>query len=246
MTVDLTGTFTDQYGDVLTFSAISGTEATATVGVTGTMLTITEVAVGTSTISVTATDNSGFTATDEFLLTIEANNAPTGSLDDRTEDEGFGAFTVDLSAEFSDADEDALTYTAESATETVATVEVTGVTLTVTEVGIGSTLITVTANDGLATVSASFTLTVDDVLGIDELAAGLSVYPVPATREITITHEVMNLTEVRVIGIDGREVKSGELTNNTLDVSDLKGGIYMLELIDSDTGQVVRTRIIKQ
>ena len=246
LTVDLAGTFADQYGDVLTLSAASGTDATATVSVTGTMLTITEVATGTSTIAVTATDNAGFTVTDEFLLTVEANNAPSGDLDDRTEDEGFGSFTIDLSGEFTDVDGDALSYTAESATEAVATVNVSGNTLTVTEVGIGTTIITVSADDGLATASASFTLTVDDVLGLDELAAGLSIYPIPATSEITIDHDMMNITEVRVISIDGRLIRIEKLTDNSLDVSDLKGGTYILELVDMGTGDSMKTKIIKQ
>ena len=69
--VDVSPFFTDANGDVLTFSgAASSDTAVATVALSGSTLTITAVAVGTSDISVTATDPDGLSATGSLDLTV--------------------------------------------------------------------------------------------------------------------------------------------------------------------------------
>ncbi|MEQ8548072.1 MAG: gliding motility-associated C-terminal domain-containing protein, partial [Cyclobacteriaceae bacterium] len=166
-TVDLSTVFADADSDVLTYTASSSTEGVATVALSGTTLTYTEVAVGITTITVTANDGKGGSVSDDFTVTINAapvNNAPTvaNAIADKSEDEGFTSNTVDLTTVFADADSDVLTYTASSITEGVATVAVSGTTLTYTEVSVGTTTITVTANDGKGgTVSDEFTLTIN-------------------------------------------------------------------------------------
>ena len=63
--------FMDPDGDVLTFSnEASSDTAVATVALSGSTLTITAVAAGTSTISVTATDPGGLSATGSVMLTV--------------------------------------------------------------------------------------------------------------------------------------------------------------------------------
>jgi len=76
---------------------------------------------------------------------------------------GFDAVVVDLTDVFTDADDDALTYSAVSGTEATATVGVVSADLTITEAAAGTSLITVTADDGSdGTVDATFTVTVNE------------------------------------------------------------------------------------
>ena len=94
------------------------------------------------------------------------NNAPTvaNALANVTMDEGFGTDMIDVSAVFADADGDALTYSAASSDEGVATVSISGNMLSVTEAGIGTTTITITANDGNGgTVTNAFDYTINMV-----------------------------------------------------------------------------------
>ena len=67
---------------------------------------------------------------------------------------------IDVSSNFTDSDGDPLTYTASSSAVAQATVSVTGAIVSVTGVAAGSPTITVTANDGVATVNQTFTATV--------------------------------------------------------------------------------------
>ena len=57
--VDVAANFSDANGDELTYTAVSGTPATATVAMNGSELLITSVADGTSEFVVTATDADG-------------------------------------------------------------------------------------------------------------------------------------------------------------------------------------------
>lgn len=79
LNIDVSTTFVDSDGDVLSFSATSANESVATVAVSGATVTITEVGTGSSTITVTADDGNGSTISDEFIFTI--NESPLG-LDD--------------------------------------------------------------------------------------------------------------------------------------------------------------------
>jgi len=72
-TVSLAGVFTDPDGDGMTYSATSSNTGIVTVGVSGTTLTITEVANGSSTITVTANDGS-LDGSDAFLVTVSNVN----------------------------------------------------------------------------------------------------------------------------------------------------------------------------
>lgn len=69
--VDISNVFTSPSGENLTLTATSSNTGIATVSVSGTTLTVTEVASGNTTIRVTATDPGNATAFDEFELTIE-------------------------------------------------------------------------------------------------------------------------------------------------------------------------------
>ena len=70
--VDLTQVFQDSNGDALLLSTVSANEEVATVSLSGNLLTLTEVALGSAEITVTANDQFGGKVSDSFMVLIEA------------------------------------------------------------------------------------------------------------------------------------------------------------------------------
>ncbi len=163
VTVDVSANFSDPDGDDLTYTATSSDTTVATVATDSAMVTITAVGAGEATVTVTATDPGELSATQEFGVTVtEANEPPVaeGTIDDVTLVAGSEA-TVDVSANFSDPDDDELTYAATSSDDAVATVATEGAVVTVTGVAPGSATVTVTASDaGMLSASLDFGVTV--------------------------------------------------------------------------------------
>ncbi len=116
---------------------------------------------GTATVTVTATDPGGLSATQSFSVTVP-NRAPEAV-------DSIGAVETHIgqiaplvaSAHFSDPDGDLLSYTAESSDTGVVTATVSGDTVVVVAVTKGSATVTVTASDpGGLTARQSFAATV--------------------------------------------------------------------------------------
>ncbi len=163
--VSLSSVFTDADGDSLTITAASSDEAVATVSVAPnySTLTVSAQARGTATITVTAADGNGGTVSDTFTVTVKAAPAVALALADVSGLEVGSTQDVSLSGAFSDADGDALTITAASSDEAIATVSVAsdGSRLTAARVAEGTATITVTAQDADGNrVSDNFTVSV--------------------------------------------------------------------------------------
>ena len=76
-TVDASGYFSDPDGDALTYSAASSNSNVARASVSGSMVTITAVARGSATVTITARDPGGFSAVQTFSVTVRrAGGAP--------------------------------------------------------------------------------------------------------------------------------------------------------------------------
>ena len=149
VTVDVSGAFSDPDGEALSYRATSDASSVAGVSVSGSNVTVTGEAPGAATITVTATDPGGLSATQTFEVTVNrANQAPTvsGSTPAQTVAVGETA-AVDVSAYFTDADGDALSYAASSSNPSVAVVSTSGATVMITAVAKGSVTVTVTATD---------------------------------------------------------------------------------------------------
>ena len=82
-TVDVANKFSDT-GDTLTYTVESNNTATATVAVSGSTITITPVAIGTADITITATDTAGQTATQAFMVSVNAQGTNPTDLCSRT------------------------------------------------------------------------------------------------------------------------------------------------------------------
>jgi len=165
VSVNVAGTFTDPDGNTLSFSAASSDDAVATASVSGSNVTINGVAAGTATVTVTASDPGGLSATQSISVTVEAvNQAPVGEgiIDDQGMVVG-DEVTVDVTDNFSDPDDDELTYAATSSDTAVATVATEGAMVTITAVAAGSATVTVTATDpGELSASQEFGVTVEE------------------------------------------------------------------------------------
>ncbi|MDE2983336.1 MAG: Ig-like domain-containing protein, partial [Gemmatimonadota bacterium] len=139
--------FADPDGDTLTYTAVSSDTTRATAAVSGSMVTVTGMAVGSTTVTVTARDPGGLDVAQSFSVTVP-NQAPVavGTINDRAVEAG-RSFEVDMEDHFSDPDGDALDHAATSSDPTRATAEVSGSVVTVTGVAGGSATILVTALD---------------------------------------------------------------------------------------------------
>ena len=156
--IDFMGTFMDPDAeDELTYTVVSSVPGVVTASIADgnvPTLTLTEVANGSSVITVTARDENGLEATDMFTVMVSVNSVPTvvalSAIPNQLLNTGFETKSIDLSDTFTDPDTDELMYTVESSIPGVVTAAIAdgAPTLTLTEVGPGSSEITVTANDG--------------------------------------------------------------------------------------------------
>ena len=164
--IDVANNFNDPDGDSLTYSTSSDNSGVVTASVSGSQVTITPVGTGSATITVTASDGE-LTATQTISVTATAapvaNRAPItvgGGTLSWTMTLGISHSPLDISGVFSDPDNDALTYSATSNNNRVATVNMSGSLVTITPVGTGSATITVTASDGELTATQIISVTV--------------------------------------------------------------------------------------
>ena len=154
-TVDVSEGFS---GTGLEFSAVSSSEAMATVSVDGAMLSIAGVDVGSVTVTVTATNTEGSASQDLAVMVEDQPPAAAAALADVTVMVG-DSMTVDLSGAFTGT---RLVYSAASSSD-AASVSVDGATLTVTGVTAGSDTVTVTATNSAASADQPLMVTVRDV-----------------------------------------------------------------------------------
>ncbi len=211
--------FSDPDDDELTFSATISDTTVATISVTGETVVVDGLAPGSATVTATATDPGGLSATQEFTVTVEAaNRAPevVDTIPSQTVQSG-GSTTVDVSANFSDPDGDELTFAASSSDTTVATVSVSGATVAVEGVAPGSATVTVTAMDpSELSVEASFAVTVTapaptvaDTIPTHDMIVDsmvpLDVAPYFAGGDLTYTVTVSDET-IAVASVDGSTV----------------------------------------
>ena len=125
--------------------------------------------VGEHTVTITASDSSGETASQSFQLVIDpANRAPTlTQIEDQTTDEG-SLFNLDVSSNFEDLDGDALTFSAtlengDSLPDWLSFNSETGVfNGTPRNDDVGAIEVVVTASDGSETISSTFAIDVEN------------------------------------------------------------------------------------
>ena len=156
-TVDVSAYFTDPDGESLSFTVASSNAAVADVSAAGDSVMVTAMAKGLVTVTVTARDPQGEAAQQRFQVTVP-NRAPepVGTIPSRTLSVGETA-AVDVAAHFTDADGDALSYSASSSNGGVVAVSASGTVVTLRAVAPGDATVTIQASDP-GGLSASSTL----------------------------------------------------------------------------------------
>ncbi|WP_019585383.1 Ig-like domain-containing protein [Deinococcus apachensis] len=147
--VDLAAIFTDADGDALTLTAVSSDPGAVSIRQNGSVLTVDAPLAGSATVTLTAADGQGGTATAKFKVTVSAPNTPPtiAPLTDVKFELGRGGAVV-LASAFADADGDALTITATSDNPGAVSTSVSGGVVSAQAVGRGAATVTVKADDG--------------------------------------------------------------------------------------------------
>lgn len=99
--------------------------------------------------------------------------------------------------------------------------------------------------DGINAVYGDLNPTAEVLSINDATASNFSVYPNPVNDLLTIDAGNVENTSVSVFNILGAKVlEQNELVNNTLNVSSLTSGIYLLNIVQANKTQIIR--IVKQ
>lgn len=164
-TVELGPYFSDPDGDPLTYAAVSERPGVVTAAIDRSRLVLLGVSAGISTVTVTATDPGGLSATQAARVTVEARNrAPRTQNAIPASRLAVGdTMRLDVAPYFLDPDGDDLSYAAASSDEDVASVTIAGSAVGVVGVAGGTVVLTVTATDpGNLTATQTAAVTVDD------------------------------------------------------------------------------------
>jgi hypothetical protein len=197
--IDFSNTFVDGNNEALTFAVGSNLQV-VTGNISGTNLTLTEVGTGTSIVSLRAQDGNNNVAYEDFNFRI--NDVPTvvTPLEDVVVSHGFQSITIEASTVFVDTDEmDEVTLSVSSSNTNVAIATLANGVIGLTEGAVGTTTITLTANDGIGGIaSETFTLTVNKAIAtltaansiatFDGSAKTVSISTVPANLPVTIVY----------------------------------------------------------
>ncbi len=160
-TSSVTACFNDPNGDMLSYTVASSNPSVATATVAGAAVTVSGVAPGSATVTLTARDPGGLQGQQSFAVTVPNRSPqPSGTPPNVTVRVGAAAM-VDAAQYFTDPDGEALTYTASSSDGEVAGVSIAGSSVTVTAQAKGSATVTITARDpGGLSATQSFRFTV--------------------------------------------------------------------------------------
>ena len=159
--VDVAAYFMDPDGEDLEYRATSSDTNVADVAVSGSVVTVTGVAVGSVTVTVAAQDSAGLSAEQSFGVTVP-NRPPQaiGSIAD-AEVQVDSLVAVDVAEYFSEPDGQELEYSAASSDTTRVTVSVSAGEVTVAGVAAGGATVIVTATDpGGLSAQQTFSVTV--------------------------------------------------------------------------------------
>ena len=160
VSIDAYHYFSDPEDDALSYSASSSDTAIATASISGSWVSVSPLAKGTATITVTATDLGGLSADQTFSVLTDHPPTTVGTIPSQEVMET-KTLALNVSGYFSDPEGDALTYTANSSDTATADVTVLNDTVDLQGKAEGTATITVTVTDTSgSTATQTFSLTV--------------------------------------------------------------------------------------
>ena len=167
ITFDVSTYFRDPDGDPLAFEALSSDAAVSTASASGSSVTVRAVAQGKASLTITARNPGGLTATQTADVEVAGKPAEpvaVGTIPDGNIQVG-EAFTLDVSHYFDHPGGDPLTYTASASDDAIVFVDIQDSELEVKGVGFGTATVTVVATDQIGqTASHDFDVTVADAV----------------------------------------------------------------------------------
>ncbi|RAJ06550.1 subtilisin family serine protease [Chitinophaga skermanii] len=242
--------FTDPDGDAITYSfeAAQPTNAKVFVDANGNASIIPQ-AVGNIKVPFTATDVYGASTVDTLTLNIKANTPPAASNMPSVVVEIGSQRVLNIANYFTDADNDALTYTVSTDNPAIGTATITGADVNVAGITVGNTLVTVTANDGNGGITKNTFLL--NVLGnkgnvVDDLHIKVAPNPIRANANITMQLGTAKKVRIDVVSMNGKlqgvlfegTVQAGYQTIQ-INAANLTAGNYLLRFnIDGKVGEV--------
>lgn len=197
ITIDGSDIFLDADNDVLIVNVSSSDESIATVQINAQTITVLPIAAGVSTITVQADDGKGGQVSTSFLVTVitpTVNHSPkvAKTISNQRATMGGDSWNVLVNDIFSDDDNDPLTLTVSSSNSGVVTANLDGTSLKITQLSLGTSIITITADDGKGgQVSTSFIVSVD--------APGLFISDFVQNGEYNDVLEIYNATMVPLL-----------------------------------------------
>ncbi len=227
---DLTGIFHDTDGDDLVYSAESSDPTILEASISNGTLTLYGIAPGTAHVTIKAYDKNSNVSTD-FKVIVNDIPELVNALSDQSYEQGFKEVKIDITDVF--ADNDSLSYEAESSDNSVVKTTMEGSVLTLEEEGTGNIQITIQATDPYdAFAEDNFLVEVIQPTSLNFLMdKKVVVSPNPFTQQVQITGDLDDI-KLSIINISGNviyETKLKGLTEKIINLGDMPGGLYLFK-----------------
>ncbi|WP_425390481.1 Ig-like domain-containing protein [Ekhidna sp.] len=211
----------------VTFSVVSGP-----VSLNGIEVTIT--GAGTAVIAANQAGDDTYNPAQEVTQTFEVAKADQVITITPIEDKLTTDAAFDIVAEV-DSELD-LTY------EVSGPATIAGTTITL-DGNVGTVTVTVsqTGNENFNAASESTSFEVEEAVLSANPGPQINIYPNPVIDYLTI--ESNNTSRMRLVNLNGQVMIEKEMSYGILNLSDLKAGVYVLEVVSNDT--ITRRRIVK-
>lgn len=185
-----------------------------------------------------------------FEVKATVNSAPvvSSTLSDLNLLVGFSTSSIDLASVFTDADGDMLVLSVSIADESVVTGTLDGASLTLNEAGLGTTTVTILADDEKGgTVETAFNVTVseEEILGFEKQIT-MTIYPNPAQSFMLVQNLNDAPTGIQIMDLSGATYQvQADLSAKEIKVpvDHLAAGYYILRL--SVNNQIISRKFLK-